>query len=81
MVEVIFHLVVFWKAQQVTVLHVHQVLRLKDTKFRSEKIKHTQTLTLTLSFKSLLISVPTTADVATSRHASRVLLYIQCLCT
>lgn len=29
MVEVVFHLIVFRKAQQVTMLHVHEVLRLK----------------------------------------------------
>ena len=29
MVEVILHLVIFWQAQQITVLHVHEILRLK----------------------------------------------------
>lgn len=29
MVEVILHLVIFWQAQQITVLHVHEILWLK----------------------------------------------------
>lgn len=32
MIEIVFHLVVFWETQQVAVLHVHKVLRLKGTK-------------------------------------------------
>lgn len=28
-VEIVFHLVVFWQTQQVAVLHVHKILRLK----------------------------------------------------
>lgn len=31
-IEIVFHLVVFWETEQVTVLHVHEVLRLQRKK-------------------------------------------------
>ena len=32
MVEVIFHLVIFWKTQQVAMLHIHKIFRLCEKK-------------------------------------------------
>lgn len=46
MVEVIFHLVVFWQTQQVTVLHVHQIVRLQIPKETVDRGKHTNQLTV-----------------------------------
>lgn len=52
MIEIIFHLVVLWQTQQVTVLHVHQIVRLHIT--RLKQITNTQMLTVAfLMFISL----------------------------
>ena len=32
MVEIVFHLIVLWQTQQITVLHIHQITRLKKYK-------------------------------------------------
>lgn len=34
MIKVVLHLIVFWKAQQIAVLHVHQILWLQNMRNR-----------------------------------------------